>query len=766
MHEFPRKDQNFSAVLNDLLGSASQLPNNNNPVLVGVTYNNLAAFFLMQRDFVEAYKYSEKGLTYMESYVVRLLSHLFNPFSQIFKKLHNNPNEDFSKNERFLRELVILLVAYMNFGYALRYFQSNPELTTGLKIPPKRYNSFFANGYKLGLKYFGSKHVLTQKLNLLARTTTSPFSIPEILTTTEEEDNKSERPKRPLFFDHELSSNQSGYESSVLGSNDDVPLLSNPKPFRIKSKQSGRFRTFTSRDKFGVDSPWEYPSKYLKQIKEMEETLRDIKQMREFYEREKRFLEEQNSRRMPYNMGSAMGPPMNLLMGGLGPNMGASIGNVSGQNMGMAPKNMSMGMMSPQESNPYMMMGGQQYYVPNFNQAMPNPNQKPDSRQVELEEQLSRLRKENEKMRHEKEEKRSEFDELRRMIEDLRSQSSGQQEKLLMKSGPKRESRDRDAVSPCSSQNLDIPPQPAINTNPSLTKTESPDLKSDENDKKADENLTQVRFHNKSERQFKLSLKNLNKEEAHPLSPVEKKPAINLTPKYSSNALPEIPNLRNSHRDSKVNFNPDPTIINKSQSKIELNNSKESATFSPQKKMSIQKGSVFNPHKLPSSEQISPEVNSGAVGNVNNNNNLGSGRPSNLKKSDRGTGSKKSAKMQSMDFLADASNPGILLKSLLPNFPRNFVIRKQVFMNGMAFSVECQIVDEGDQAFFLLRGRNETRKTPLDDEKLNIQLFSKILQTVDVKDVLSYDVPVKTMEDYEDFMRFCVMPFLGVSFVF
>jgi len=64
----------------------------------------------------------------------------------------------------------------------------------------------------------------------------------------------------------------------------------------------------------------------------------------------------------------------------------------------------------------------------------------------------------------------------------------------------------------------------------------------------------------------------------------------------------------------------------------------------------------------------------------------------------------------------------------------------------------------------MLQGRNETTQVALNDEKLNIELFSKILQTVDVKDVLPYENPIKTMESYEDFMRYCVMPFLGVLF--
>ena len=56
-------------MLNNLLSSISQLANTNNPTLIGITYNNLASYFLLQKEFMEAYKYAEKGLAYMESYV-------------------------------------------------------------------------------------------------------------------------------------------------------------------------------------------------------------------------------------------------------------------------------------------------------------------------------------------------------------------------------------------------------------------------------------------------------------------------------------------------------------------------------------------------------------------------------------------------------------------------------------------------------------------------------------------------------------------------
>jgi hypothetical protein len=332
---------------------------------------------------------------------------------------------------------------------------------------------------------------------------------------------------------------------------------------------------------------------------------------------------------------------------------------------------------------------------------------------------------------------------------------------ILISSNKKRNSRDKEAASPCSSSQNDIhnpSPPPILHKSAQIEKptndSESPEILQ----KLRDQNNSQGRYANKSQRNFKLPLKNIGKDAS--IIPEEiKKPKEPELP-----ALKKVVSVNLSQRDSnaKVNFHPDP-IFNRSQNKIEpnnqlsMNNSKDSTIFQPiTKKPSLQKASILNSNQIQSSEQISP-INNNPTNLINN-------KPSNIRKSDRST--KKTSKMTSMDFLSDLSNPGILLKNLLPYFPRNLVVKKQVFFNEATFSIECQIIDDGgiDQALFMLQGRNETTQVALNDEKLNIELFSKILQTVDVKDVLPYENPIKTMESYEDFMRYCVMPFLGVLF--
>ena len=688
----------------------------------------------------------------------------------------------------------------MNFGYALRYFQNNPNVANGMNVPPKKYQTFFSNGYKLGMKYLGSKHFLTQKLGVLVKSTQSQVSAPEIITTEEENEGSFRETglkfnKKMAFGEQDLSSNQSELESSFNENNEDF-FNSNPKSFRIKSKKIPKPRPFTSREDihpYGLDNSARVggiSSKYLRQIKEMEETLFDVQQMREFYEREKRLIDQ--SKRIPIipegngnyfngNMNPMMMP--NPLTQTYSPHDSTGVGRWMTNNMNPMNQNMNPNMSS-------------NYYMPNFSQMPPQKNEQRSSRQVELEEQLQKLRKENEEMAKERELKQSEFAQLKNMIEEIRNQTSersnnhhtkntnnvnnnnildqldqpnsnNKERPLLEKNSSKNilvfsQEKKKHSASPCSSsQNLDLhqSPPPVLHKSQNIEKptndSESPEILM----KLKETSNAPGRYANKAERNFKLSLKNIPKEEEKPssfVSPLdEKKEPILKNPIGA-----EGPILKKvvSNRDSKVNFNPDPTILNKSH--VEENNN--SAVF--QKKSPQQKALVTST-RIASHEQIAQPTNlNNPPSNSNKLNNPSGGRPSNLKKSDRG--SKKNSTVSSMDFINDNSNPGFLLKSLLPSFPRNMVIRKQLYLNEETFSLECQIVDEGEHAFFLLQGKNETTQKVLNEEKLSIQLFSKILQTVDVRDVLPYDIPIKTMESYEDFMRYCVMPFIGVAFFF
>lgn len=691
----------------------------------------------------------------------------------------------------------------MNFGNALRYFQNNPSIANGMNIPQKKYQTFFSNGYKLGMKYLGSKHFLTQKLGVLVKSTQSQVSAPEIITT-EEENNGSFHETGPkfnkklAFGEQDLSSNQSEFESSFNENNEDF-FNNNPKSFRIKSKRIPKPRPFTSREDihpYGLDNSnarGGISSKYLRQIKEMEETLFDIQQMREFYEREKRLID-QNKRIpiIPEGNGNYFNGNMNPMMIPNPLTQTYSPHDSNGVGRWMNPMNQNMN--ANMSNNFGVGQTNSNYYMPNFSQMPPQKNEQRSSRQTELEEQLQKLRKENEEMAKERELKQSEFAQLKNMIEEIRNQTSersnnhhtkntnnvnnnnildqldqpnpnNKERPLLEKNSSKNilafsQEKKKHSASPCSSsQNLDIQQSPP----PVLQKSQNIEKPTNDSDspeilrKLKDTSNAPGRYANKAERNFKLSLKNIPKEEEKPSSFAspgdEKKEPILKNPIGTDGPI-----LKKvvSNRDSKVNFNPDPTILNKSQ--VEENNN--SAVF---QKRSPQQKALATSNRIASHEHIA-HPNNNPPSNSNNNklNNPSGGRPSNLKKSDRG--SKKNSMVSSMDFINDNSNPGFLLKSLLPSFPRNMVIRKQLYLNEETFSLECQIVDEDDQAFFLLQGKNETTQKALNEEKLSIQLFSKILQTVDVKDVLPYDIPIKTMESYEDFMRYCVMPFLGVAF--
>ena len=532
----------------------------------------------------------------------------------------------------------------------------------------------------------------------------------------------------------------------------------------------------------------------------MQETLTDIKQMREFYEREKRILEEQQQLKK-LKEAELMHNGMNYYgLNNMNTGMSVSphMGNNESNNIGPWVNNY---MIPPNNNNT------PPFYIPNFNNTLQNngmSNQRLEqmnSKQQELEDQLLKLRRENEEILKDKESKQSELFQLKKMIEEIKNQNftnkvineenpkntnndvnekknkiqleSESSKNVLNKPYDRRLSKENQSVSPCSSShNLDNhkktnqtspspvkKPEENQNNNNILKEMESPEIlmKMKNNPKYA----------NKEERNFKLPLNNLKNFEDKSneiqfmggITTQDKNEKKEITSKDKEVKFKKIDSMTLINKEPSKNpqisqvktdvikttqKKPDPTNI---QNKTELNNSKESVVLSElTKKPSIQKNSIFNGNKVTSSEQINT-----------------SNRPGNLRKSDR---SNKHARISSIEFITDLSNPGILLKSLVPSFPRNFPIKKQLFLNEMTFSIECRVIDEGDQPFFLLQGKNETTNIVLTDEKLPTQLFSKILQTVDVKDILPYEVPIKTMENYEDFMRYCVMPFLGVFYIF
>ena len=642
----------------------------------------------------------------------------------------------------------------MNFGYSLRYFQNNPDITPGLNLPTKRYQTFFANGYKLGMKYLGSKNLLTYKLNILCRSKITE-KVPEMITTDDE------NPRKPLKkpFYNEQSSNRSEYESS----NDE--FQGNMKSFRINSKKNlqGKTSGFSSRENLKNCSENAYfPSKYFTQIKEMEGTLTDIKQMREFYEREKRLLEEQQMKKMDlvnngmnfygnnvHSPHESKGTWMNNYMNPM--NLMNNPMNLMNNPMNLmtSPMNLMnnpMNLMNNNNNNHFFDNNGQ---FNGNNEQFNNHNQKfeqMNTKQQELEDKLLKMKLENDEIIKDRETKQNELSQLKKMIEEINftrkineeknkkfensNKNSENSNKNLVNSNKSSQNKERTSlrinenISPCSSsKNIEEVQQ-------------SPEISNKYNGK-----FSPGKYANKEERNFKLSLSNLKSEEKNNeefMGILKEKKDVNTPKEVKFKKVETFSKIA-----SKTNIQPE--NINK----IEItnkSNSKESADFGAiMKKNEKNEKNIKNLTNKITSEQSIP-ANKALL----------------HRKSDR---SSKNTRISSIDFLSDTTNPGILLKNLLPNFPRSFPVKKQLVFNEMLFTIECRIIDEKELAYFLLQGKNESEEIVLNEEKLPIQLFSKILQIVDVRDVMPYEVPIKTMEGYEDFMRYCVMPFLGVCYL-
>lgn len=769
-------DKNYSSsALNSLLSGLNLIHYCKNQILIGITYNNLAAFSLFQNDFEEAFKYSEKGLTLLEAYVIFFLlkKYIFSK-KKIFRKIQKNDVYDFSKNEQFINELVILLVAYMNFGVSLKYFQSNPSKSKDIKLPPKKYDSFFMNGYKLGMKYLGSKHMMTQKLNILCRiskTTTTAQTLPDLILTEDENTSKINiqgdytsrskepfKPRKSNEFDKDLTSFCTQSQSSFNDESFNDFQTKNPRSFRIKTK------AYTNHGLTHLKN--EFSNNYVKQIRDMEETLREIQRMREFYEQEKRNLEEKNLKKQ-LELGY-MNPGINYY----GMNINNTSNNIHPANSmaGALQNNFMMHPNNLQQANPFFFPNFQHnnniYNHPNLNNNYNNnvenaaamiPTQRIDqinSKQNDLEQKLENLKKENEDILKEKFLKQQELNELKKMVEELKEKSRKKsfesqtsiKDNFLNFNKEQILPKEKQSISPCSShKNLDI------------KKPKDKSEKNEENEGRVSHKDLQemespeiiAKLRNKNLSNFDKGNETNNKQQKILKNPLEDEKELFFRKVESVTLKPQ------EIKNNKGTIQPDQ--LNKTLSKIDSNqvsknnisNNNDSACFTNvmKKKPSAQKKSLRFEKKISSSDQMLPDTNDNNKLHLNNQENK------NLHK-----------KIPSIDFLVDINNPGTLLQFFLPYFPRGFQIKKKLIFNNMNFNIDLTLLDESEQIFFLLRGVNETKKTNLKEEKLPAQLFSKILQTIDVKDVLPYEIPLKTIETFEFFMKFCVLPFIGVFF--
>lgn len=623
----------------------------------------------------------------------------------------------------------------MNFGFSLKYFQSQLQKPQELKLPDQPFKTFFINGFKLGTKYLGSKHIMTQKLKNLCQTKKVAQTAPE-LTPTEDEEKKAKKNgflKKSFNLEKDLTSYYSQSQSSIHQTDENTfdEFENNPRSFRIRP-QSYNKKFSSKKNNYFEERREETSNKYLKQIKDLEETLFDIRKIREFYEQEKRILEEQQIKKQA---------EQTYLM-----------------NPYLLPINNPVNPINMQHNNPLLTAPNNNYIFPppnhhqgyysgfqNVSSVSPMPQNGIDqinSKQHELEEKLLNLKKENEEILKEKFLKQQELNDLKKMVYEMKEQKP----KARRNSTPREATNDDEKILPDDIQNENGDQNSYLDFNgknlndANAKKSNNPAPK--EKNKHWNEELNKMESPEKL-KSLTAVMKNLEQEQNGKNNKAPKqplfKPVESVTLKNEGN---DPRNLSKANKQA-----PDPQI-NKAQSKGELIAENNSAVFNNPNKNGKKKSLRFDEKNIiPRSEQAIPPNNNKKLLNNDEND------------------KKNIMKMPSMEFMSENLNPGSLIQYLLPSFPRNLPIKRKLFLDSKVFSIECHIIDEGNSPFFILKGFNDDSKSKLNEEKIPAAMFSKILRTIDVKDILPYEVPLKTIENYESFMKYFVMPFIGV-FIF
>lgn len=274
--ELEKSKKHFKSLLQD--------PYNTNPAHFAIITNNLSTIFLRKRAWLKAYKYCEMGLFRLEPLIFRQMK---------------DPTTNFMA---FNKDLMILLQGYLNYATCLIILQSIPEKISDpnlkAQILSRNPQTFYKNGHKLATKYLGSESYLARKFLHNLNRPIEKISSGRLETVDEpsnveliKSSNPSEIHQKKPFQISEIIANVT-QENSFDRSFDEREISHN-KDFRIKKKT--HHKNYKSQIEFSNEVSNRYNTKEYYEIvdkmKEMEENLRKIQELREKYKFEKQMIE-------------------------------------------------------------------------------------------------------------------------------------------------------------------------------------------------------------------------------------------------------------------------------------------------------------------------------------------------------------------------------------------------------------------------------------------------------------------------------------------
>jgi len=687
-----------------------------------------------------------------------------------------------------MTELLFVLIGYLNIAISLEYVQKNPSLLSkSEKMTLKNPKLFYQNAHKLSLKYLSEDHSLTKKFHFLLNhgIEDAGLNIKPLSYNINFEDSE-EIEGRNSFLNHMDSFDRtSELEDGFFNKKSKAFRVQTRKSFDVRAKSLNKVRPNEEEEESSFQAdfsnmklnkshniPKDFP--YKKQMKEFEKTVKEVKKLKEKYERnestffmhknleyllQQKELEDFISKRRDFQ--SSIVYPNTSGMFYI-PQPQAN--SFNGLNKGPSP-------VDPNQLNV-------EFFI---------------QKQKEMEVSLMTLQRENSKILHENDEKSKENQKLQDYVLKLEAErTSIELEKKIKTSDNSKEIRQ-------GKYELNIAPASSFNN---LNESNSDNS-----------SIIKGKYSNRDERKFNLPLDNLKKEEKKTDSASEIKNVMKRsTPSNhiaSSQIIPakEINNEGALPIKKPANGGNMPTPLGglkKSSSKKinERTSSQEKVKNPPPEKQNNLPEKPISSQEKMSVSQEKPKQEKPSIVEKKSEKQIVQEKPLALEKKSSGrqdssfapnknTSTKRSDSIRriliefkglnnrfnttesikkqdsysSLDLALEVMNPSHFLKNILTLLVKNVVVRRKVFLDNKVFIFEFRIIVQENEGYLfkLLAIYESTGKPAIKEETLQITLIRKILQNIDYRDVIPFIYPLKTVTNLMKFSRYFILPFLGIG---
>ena len=624
--------------------------------------------------------------------------------------MRSNNEVTLKSNEKFKNDLHILLICYLNYYFSLENLQ-NHGLT-----PQKSYKKVLLNGFKISSKYLGENSFMTQKFMLYYNQSSNIMK---------------SNPPNFLNNNHyfQIKSHRESYNDDRRNEDSNFFLKNSyfPKNFKISTKANKskrkNFLKSTDAEFFGEDknngnnfsSNSEFDNfnsseKHIfkSHIKEIHYAISDLRRIREEYQKEKTLLENEKNFFLPKSYNNYLEQPYYQ----------KNITNMTPTSF-MQKRNSFNKKQSP-NANAYSSP------IPNFKSNM--IQQEKINVDNNLKNYIASLEEENEKLKQNKYEEQNEINQMKDYIKQIEmdrhmKRNSDKNEntfpnfnsdlKIFNNSSPISNVSGLIGAKKVVSQKLDDLSHLNNNSNNNHVTVQEEKSKSS------------GKYSTKASRNFKLNLEKLLKVE----DDIEEDEVIQRKAlRYREENKP----------DEEANKNTQNNNSNLHKNNNQLKNGLTLKKPNPKLSRGAASMDIRTAAEKPNSSKTS--------------------LPSQSKIEDLSD--------EIFDFLGISSKVKFIENChyiVMNNNNKNEIYRQYVYIYQKVYLKEIRISYEDEFVFIninLYQGEDE--KNIINNYVINFNKLIEQLKYFDMRDIFSCFIPIKTLKTCEDFIRFCVLPFISV----